>query len=44
MKKILVFLWNSISIKFYTDKFVKACNEDEELKPVLDYLINSISI
>ena len=35
---------NSISIKFYTDEFINACNEDKELKPVLDYLTTLISI
>ena len=35
---------NSISIKFYTDEFINAFNEDEELKPVLDYLTTIISI
>ena len=35
---------NSISIKFYTDEFVNICNEDKELKPVLDYLATIISI
>ena len=35
---------NSINIKFYTDEFVNACNEDKELKPVLDYLTTLISI
>ena len=43
-KNINNIMENSISIKFYTDEFVKACNEDEELKPVLDYLTTIISI
>ena len=38
------FIDNSINIKFYTDEFVNACNEDMELKPVLDYLTTLISI
>ena len=43
-KRCSIFMENFISIKFYTDEFVNACNEDEELKPVLDYLTNLISI
>ena len=43
-KNCSIFMENSISIKFYTDEFVNACNEDEELKPVLDYLTTLISI
>ena len=38
------FMENSITIKFYTDEFINACSEDEDLKPVLDYLTNLISI
>ena len=38
------FVDNSINIKFYIDEFVNACNEDMELKPVLDYLTTLISI
>jgi Cdc6-like AAA superfamily ATPase len=37
------FMENSITIKFYTDEFINACSEDEDLKPVLDYLTNLIS-
>ena len=35
---------NSISIKFYTDEFINACNEDKELKSVIDYLTTLVSI
>ena len=38
------FMENYITIKFYTDEFIYACNEDKELKPVIDYLTNLISI
>ena len=38
------FMENSISIKFYTDEFINACNEDKELKPVLDYLTTLIEV
>ena len=38
------FMENSITIKFYTDEFINACSKDEDLKPVLDYLTNLISI
>ena len=38
------FMENSISIKFYTDEFINACNEDMELKPVLDYLTSIIEV
>ena len=38
------FMENYITIKFYTDEFIKACDDDIELKPVLEYLINLISI
>lgn len=38
------FMDNYITIKFYTDEFIKACDNDNELKPVLDYLINLISL
>ena len=38
------FMENSISIKFYTDEFINASNEDEELKPVLDYLTTLIEV
>ena len=32
------FLENNVVIKFYTDEFIMALEEDEEFKPVLDYL------
>ena len=37
------FMENYLTIKFYTDEFVNACNEDMKIKPVLDYLTNLIS-
>jgi Cdc6-like AAA superfamily ATPase len=43
-KKFSNFMENFITIKFYTDEFVNACNDDMELKPVLEYLTNLISV
>ena len=37
------FIENQISIKFYVDEFVIACDKDKELKPVLNYLTDLIS-
>ena len=37
------FMENSITIKFYVEEFVIACDKDENLKPVLNYLTNFIS-
>lgn len=39
----LNFMENSITIKFYVEEFVIACDKDENLKPVLNYLTNFIS-
>ncbi len=43
-KKFSNFMENFITIKFYTDEFINACNDDIELKPVLEYLTNLISV
>ena len=43
-KKFSNFMENYITIKFYTDEFVNACDDDMELKPVLEYLTNLISV
>ena len=37
------FLENFVVIKFYTDEFIFALEEDEEFKPVLDYLTQTIN-
>ena len=37
------FMENSITIKFYVEEFIIACDKDENLKPVLNYLTNFIS-
>ena len=37
------FIENQISIKFYVDEFVIACDKDKELKPALNYLTDLIS-
>ena len=37
------FLENNVVIKFYTDEFIMALEEDEEFKPVLDYLTQIIN-
>ena len=37
------FIENSVTIKFYVDEFVIACDNDKELKPVLNYLTDLIS-
>ena len=34
---------NCVTIKFYVEEFVIACDKDENLKPVLNYLTNFIS-
>ena len=38
------FMENFIIIKFYADEFINACNDDIELMPVINYLMNLISI
>ena len=40
----LNFMENHIEIKFYVDEFINVCANDKILKPVLDYLINIISL
>lgn len=37
------FIDNFVTIKFYTDEFIFALEEDEEFKPVLDYLTQIIN-
>ena len=37
------FIENFVVIKFYTDEFIIALEEDEEFKPVLDYLTQNIN-
>ena len=37
------FIDNFVVIKFYTDEFIFALEEDEEFKPVLDYLTQIIN-
>ena len=39
----LNFMENFVTIKFYIDEFIVACDGDKNLKPVLDYLTNLIS-
>ncbi len=38
------FMENYITIKFYVDEFVNACDGDKDLKPVLNYLTDIISV
>jgi len=38
------FMENFITIKFYVDEFVNACDGDKDLKPVLNYLTDIISV
>ena len=38
------FMENYITIKFYVDEFVNACDGDKDLKPVLNYLTDIISL
>jgi len=38
------FMDNNITIKFYIDEFIIACDGDEDLKPVLNYFTNLISV
>ena len=38
------FMENYITIKFYVDEFVNACDGDKALKPVLNYLTDIISV
>ena len=39
----LNFMENFVTIKFYIDEFIVACDGDKNLEPVLDYLTNLIS-
>ena len=38
------FIENNIVIKFYVDEFTMSCDNDEELKPVMDYLTQLVNI
>ena len=38
------FIENNIIIKFYVDEFTMSCDNDEELKPVMDYLTQLVNI
>ena len=43
-KEVQNFKENTITVKFYIDEFIVACDGDVDLKPVLDFLMNLISI
>ena len=38
------FIENNIAIKFYVDEFTMSCDDDKELKPVMDYLTQLVNI
>ena len=38
------FIENNIVIRFYVDEFVMACDNDEEFKPVMDYLTHIVNL
>jgi len=38
------FIENNIVIRFYVDEFVMACESDQELKPVMDYLTHLVNL
>ena len=37
------FIENNIVIRFYVDEFTMACDSDEDLKPVMEYLTQVVN-